>query len=101
MKRAIRIVWCSFCSLLCFLSLRLDGARISASVEAAFTPDMCGMPIDLKQIGAQRETLTSAPPMALSCRMEVRAAQRMAHEVLVFHGVADNRYGMTEPRRDS
>jgi uncharacterized protein len=67
----------------------------------ALTPDMVrDADVTFGQIGAHREEFdVRAPDGALLCGWKVRAAKPNGSWVLVFHGVADNRYGMTEHAR--
>jgi len=69
--------------------------------KRAFTPDMVrDADVTFAQIGATREDLdVRAPDGALLRGWKVRAAKPNGTWVLVFHGVADNRYGMTEHAR--
>jgi len=65
------------------------------------TPDMVrDANVTFAQIGAQREDFdVTAPDGAMLRGWEVRAAKPNGIWVLVFHGVADNRYGVTEHAR--
>ena len=67
----------------------------------AFTPDMVrDADVTFKQIGAQREDFNVRAADGVELRgWKVRAAKPNGTWVLVFHGVADNRYGMTEHAR--
>jgi uncharacterized protein len=69
--------------------------------KRAFTPDMVrDAEVTFEQILATREDLdVRAPDGALLRGWKVRAAKPNGTWVLVFHGVADNRYGMTEHAR--
>jgi hypothetical protein len=67
----------------------------------AFTPDMTrDADITFAQIGARREDCeVRAPDGAVLRGWKVRAAKPNGAWVLVFHGVADNRYGGIEHAR--
>jgi pimeloyl-ACP methyl ester carboxylesterase len=67
----------------------------------AFTPDMVrDADVTFAQIGAQREDFDVRAQDGVMLRgWKVRAAKPNGAWVLVFHGVADNRYGMTEHAR--
>src|SRR5262249_26886605 len=69
--------------------------------KRGFTPDMVrDADVTFAQIGAKREDLgVRAPDGAVQRGWKVRAAKPNGTWVLVFHGVADNRYGMTEHAR--
>jgi alpha-beta hydrolase superfamily lysophospholipase len=69
--------------------------------KRAFTPDMVrDADVTFAQIGAQREEFdVAAQDGAMLRGWKVRAAKPNATGVLVFHGVADNRFGMTEHAR--
>jgi pimeloyl-ACP methyl ester carboxylesterase len=69
--------------------------------KRAFTPDMVrDADVTFAQIGAKRENFdVRAPDGAMLRGWKVRAAKANGSWVLVFHGVADNRYGMTEHAR--
>jgi uncharacterized protein len=69
--------------------------------KRAFTPDMVrDADVTFAQIGAQREEFdVAAQDGAMLRGWKVRAAKPNATWVLVFHGVADNRFGMTEHAR--
>jgi len=69
--------------------------------KRALTPDMVrDADVTFRQIGAKREDLdVRAPDGAVLRGWKVRAAKPHGTWVLVFHGVADNRYGMTEHAR--
>jgi|SRR5271165_3155213 len=66
-----------------------------------FTPDMVrDADVTFAQIGAHREDFdVRAPDGAMLRGWKVRAAAPNGSWVLVFHGVADNRYGVTEHAR--
>jgi len=70
-------------------------------VRRALGPDMTrDADVTFAQIGARREEFdVRAPDGALLRGWKVRAAKPNGAWVLVFHGVADNRYGMTEHAR--
>src|SRR5262249_40357818 len=70
-------------------------------LKRAFTPDMVrDADVTFAQIGAQREPFdVRAPDGEMLRGWKVRAARPNRAWVLVFHGVADNRYGMTEHAR--
>ena len=70
-------------------------------LKRAFTPDMVrDADVTFAQIGAQREAFDVRAPGGEMLRgWKVRAARPNGAWVLVFHGVADNRYGMTEHAR--
>jgi uncharacterized protein len=70
-------------------------------LKRAFTPDMVrDADVTFAQIGAQREPFdVRAPDGEMLRGWKVRAAKPNGAWVLVFHGVADNRYGMTEHAR--
>jgi hypothetical protein len=61
-------------------------------------PDMLrDADVTFGQIGARREELDVRAPDGATLRgWKVRAAKPNGSWVLVFHGVADNRYGMAE-----
>ena len=65
------------------------------------TPDMLrDADVTFGQIGARREELDVRAPDGATLRgWKVRAAKPNGSWVLVFHGVADNRYGMAEHAR--
>lgn len=65
------------------------------------TPDMVrDADVTFGQIGAHREEFdVRAPDGVLLCGWKVRAAKPNGSWVLVFHGVADNRSGVTEHAR--
>src|SRR5438552_6377505 len=65
------------------------------------SPDMVhDADITFAQIGARREEFdVRAPDGSMMRGWKVRAAQRNGSWILVVHGVADNRYGMTEHAR--
>jgi uncharacterized protein len=67
----------------------------------ALSPDMVrDADVTFAQIGAHREEFdVLAPDGAMLRGWKVRAATPNGTWVLVFHGVADNRYGMTEHAR--
>jgi alpha-beta hydrolase superfamily lysophospholipase len=67
----------------------------------ALTPDMTReADVTFAQIPAQREEFdVRAPDGSMLRGWKVRAAKPNRAWVLVFHGVADNRYGMTEHAR--
>jgi pimeloyl-ACP methyl ester carboxylesterase len=69
--------------------------------KRAFTPDMTrDADITFAQIGARREDFAVQAPDGVALRgWKVRAAKPNGAWVLVFHGVADNRYGVTEHAR--
>jgi len=69
--------------------------------KRALTPDMTrDADVTFAQIGAQREEFdVRVPDGAMLRGWKVRAAKPNGCWVLVFHGVADNRYGMTEHAR--
>ena len=69
--------------------------------KRALTPDMMrDADVTFKQIGAHREDFDVLAPDGVILRgWKVRPAQPNGAWVLVFHGVADNRYGMTEHAR--
>jgi uncharacterized protein len=64
-------------------------------------PDMVrDADVTFGQIGARREEFDARAPDCATLRgWKVRAAKPNGSWVLVFHGVADNRYGMTEHAR--
>jgi len=66
-----------------------------------FTSDMVrDADVTFAQIGARRQDFSvSAPDGAMLRGWKVRAADPNGSWVLVFHGVADNRYGITEHAR--
>lgn len=67
----------------------------------AFTPDMVrDADVTFTQLGAHREDFdVRAQDGAMLRGWKVKAAKPNGSWVLVFHGVADNRYGMTEHAR--
>src|SRR5215510_14801046 len=67
----------------------------------AFTPDRVrDADVTFAQIEARREEFgVKAPDGATLRGWKVKAAKPNGAWVLVFHGVADNRYGMTEHAR--
>ena len=69
--------------------------------KRAFTPDMVrDADVTFAQIGAHREDFNVTAPDGATLRgWKVRAAKSNDSWVLVLHGVADNRYGMTEHAR--
>jgi len=69
--------------------------------KRAFTPDMVrDADVTFAQIGAKREDFEVRAADGTMLRgWKVRAAKPNCAWVLVFHGVADNRYGMTEHAR--
>lgn len=69
--------------------------------KRALTPDMVrDADTTFGQIGAKREELDVRAPDGIMLRgWKVRAAKPNGSWVLVFHGVADNRYGMIEHAR--
>jgi hypothetical protein len=69
--------------------------------KRAFTPDMArDADVTFAQIGAHREHFNVTAPDGATLRgWKVRAARPNGSWVLVLHGVADNRYGMTEHAR--
>ncbi|HEY1422629.1 MAG TPA: alpha/beta fold hydrolase [Candidatus Acidoferrum sp.] len=69
--------------------------------KRALTADMVrDADVTFAQIGAKREELdVHAPDGAVMRGWKVRAAKPNGAWVLVLHGVADNRYGMTEHAR--
>jgi uncharacterized protein len=69
--------------------------------KRAFTPDMVrDADVTFAQIGARRLDFDVKAQDAATLRgWKVRAAKPNSSWVLVFHGVADNRYGMTEHAR--
>ncbi len=69
--------------------------------KRAFTVDMVrDADVTFKEIGAHREDFeVRAADGALLRGWKVRAAKPNGAWVLLFHGVADNRYGMTEHAR--
>src|SRR5215475_7563200 len=69
--------------------------------KRAFTPDMVrDADVTFAQIGAKREDFgVRAQDGAMLRGWKVRAAKPNGAWVVVFHGVADNRYGMTEHAR--
>jgi len=69
--------------------------------KRALSPDMVrDADVTFLQIGARREEFdVRAPDGAVLSGWKVRAAKPNGTWVLVLHGVADNRYGMTEHAR--
>lgn len=69
--------------------------------KRAFTPDMTrDADVTFAQIGARREEFRVRTPDGSVLRgWKVKALSAQGAWVLVFHGVADNRYGMTEHAR--
>jgi len=69
--------------------------------KRVFTPDMVReADLVFAHIGSKREDLAvQAPDRALLCGWKVRAPRPNGAWVLAFHGVADNRYGMTSHAR--
>lgn len=69
--------------------------------KRAFTPDMVrDADVTFAQIGAKREDFDlRAPDGAMLHGWKILASKPNGTWVLVFHGVADNRYGMTEHAR--
>jgi len=69
--------------------------------KRAFTPDMVrDADVTFSQVGARREDFNVKAQDRTELRgWKVRAAKPNGAWVLVFHGVADNRYGMTEHAR--
>src|SRR6201984_2876477 len=69
--------------------------------KRALTPDMVGdADVTFAQIGARREEFdVRAADGAMLRGWKVRAAKPNGAWVLVFHGVADNRYGTEEHAR--
>lgn len=70
-------------------------------LKRAFIPDMVrDADVTFTQIGAKREDFNvRAQDGAMLRGWKVRAAKPNGAWVVVFHGVADNRYGMTEHAR--
>jgi uncharacterized protein len=70
-------------------------------LKRAFTPDMVrDADVTFAEIGAQREPFeVRAPDGEMLRGWKVRPAKPNGAWVLVFHGVADNRYGVTEHAR--
>jgi len=70
-------------------------------LKRAFTPDMArDADVTFAEIAAKREDLAvRAADGAMLRGWKVRAAKPNGAWVLVFHGVADNRYGMVEHAR--
>ena len=103
MKRFVRIfliAWL-FPALLSAVAGWMGAAGFLHPQRRALTPDMVrDADVAFGQIGALREEFdVRAPDGALLCGWKVRAAKPNGAWVLVFHGVADNRYGMTEHAR--
>ena len=69
--------------------------------KRALTPDMTrDADVTFAQIGAHREEFDVRAPDGATLRgWKVRAAKPNGSWILVFHGVADNRYGMVEHAR--
>jgi len=69
--------------------------------KRAFTADMVrDADVTFARIGAHREDFNVTAPDGVTLRgWKVRAAKPNGSWVLVLHGVADNRYGMTEHAR--
>jgi len=103
MKRAIRIVLVLllFPPLLSVVAGWIGAPGFLHPLKRPFTPDMVrDADVTFKQIGAKREDFdVRAADGAVMRGWKVRAAQPNGAWVLVFHGVADNRYGMTEHAR--
>ena len=103
MKRAIRIVLILllFPALLSVAGGWMGAPGFLHPEKRALTPDMArDADVTFGQIGAHREEFdVRAPDGAMLRGWKVRAAAPNWSWVLVFHGVADNRYGMTEHAR--
>jgi len=103
MKRAIRIglILLLFPALLSVAGGWMGASGFLHPEKRALTPDMSrDADVTFGQIGAQREEFdVRAPDGAMLRGWKVRAAAPNGSWVLVFHGVADNRYGVTEHAR--
>jgi pimeloyl-ACP methyl ester carboxylesterase len=103
MKRMVRIflIVLLFPALLSAVAGWMGAPGFLHPARRALTPDMVrDADVTFAQIGARREEFdVRAPDGALLGGWKVRAAKPNGAWVLVFHGVADNRYGMTEHAR--
>lgn len=103
MKRAIRIslILVLFPASLSIVAGWLGARGFLHPEKRALTPDMVrDADTTFQQIGARREDFdVSAPDGVVLRGWRVRPAQPNGAWVLVFHGVADNRYGTTEHAR--
>ena len=103
MKRMLRIL---LILLLCPTLLSIVAGWMGAPgflhpAKRALTPDMVrDADVTFAQIGAHREEIeVRAPDGAMLRGWKLRAAKPNGASVLVFHGVADNRYGAEEHAR--
>jgi uncharacterized protein len=103
MNRALRIglILLLFPALLSVAGGWMGASGFLHPEKRALTPDMArDADVTFGQIGAHREEFeVRAPDGAMLRGWKVRAAAENGSWVLVFHGVADNRYGMTEHAR--
>src|SRR5882724_7226961 len=103
MKRLVRIllVVLLFSLLLSTVAGWMGAPGFLHPEKRLLAPDMVrDADVTFGQIGARREEFDARAPDGATLRgWKVRAAKPNGSWVLVFHGVADNRYGMTEHAR--
>lgn len=103
MKRLLRIglILVLFPALLSVVAGWMGAPGFLHPQKRELTPDMVrDADVTFAQIGAKREQFdVRAPDGAMLRGWKVRAAKPNGAWVLVLHGVADNRYGMTEHAR--
>jgi pimeloyl-ACP methyl ester carboxylesterase len=103
MRRLLRIllVLLLFPPLLSMIAGWMGAPGFLHPEKRELTPDMVrDADVTFAQIGAHREDFQLQAPDGTTLRgWKVRAAKPNGSWVLVFHGVADNRYGMTEHAR--
>lgn len=103
MKRLIRIalILLLFPPLLSVVAGWIGAPGFLHPEKRALTPDMVrDADVTFGQIGARREEFDVRAPDGATLRgWKVRAAKPNGAWVLVLHGVADNRYGVTEHAR--
>jgi pimeloyl-ACP methyl ester carboxylesterase len=103
MKRMVRIlmILLLFPALLSVVAGWMGAPGFLHPEKRALTPDMVrDADVTFAQIGARRQEFdVRAPDGAMLRGWKVRAAEPNGAWVLVFHGVADNRYGTEEHAR--